>query len=115
MPECDRPEYHDPNWNTRDDHVPIWIMITHLFFLSWTVANAHDPVLFIGGFLFFLGFFQITIYFQNHIDLKPALLVAFFIAGLVIHGTLQAWWIAPLLSNLPDAGLNITSIFFNCI
>ncbi len=34
-----------------------------------------------------------------------------FIAGLVIHGTLQAWWIAPLLSNLPDAGLNITSIF----
>ncbi len=58
LPECDRPEYHDPNWNTRDDHVPIWIMITHLFFLSWTVANAHDPVLFIGGFLFFFRVFS---------------------------------------------------------
>lgn len=111
LPPSDRPEYHDPNWNTREDRVPLWIMFTHLGFLVWTVVNAHDPVLFIGGFLFFLGFFQITIYYQNSIDLKPALLVAFFITGLIIHGTLQAWWIAPLLANLPEMGLNITSIF----
>lgn len=111
LPESERPEYHDPNWNIRDSKVPIWIMIVHLCFLGWTVANSNDPVLFIAGFLFFLGFYQITSYFQNHIDLKPALLVAFFISGLVIHGTLQAWWIAPLLSNLPELGLNVVSIF----
>lgn len=110
LPVEKRPEYHDPNWNKREDHVPVWIMIVHLFFLGFTVVNAHDPVLFLGGFLFFLGFFQITFYYQNHIDLKPALLVAFFIAGLVIHGTLQAWWIAPLLAHLPALGLNVTSI-----
>ena len=29
-------------------------------FLAWTVVNAHYPALFIGGFLFFLGFVRAT-------------------------------------------------------
>ena len=33
-------------------------------------------------------------------NLRPPLLVGFFLAGLVVHGTLQAWWIAPILSRL---------------
>jgi Na+/H+ antiporter NhaD/arsenite permease-like protein len=37
----------------------------------------------------------------------PALLVGFFLAGLVIHGGLQAWWIAPVLSSLPELPLMI--------
>lgn len=111
LPDEDRPPYRDPNWNTREGSVPAWIISVHLAFLIWTVINAHDPVLFLSGFLFFLGFFQVTVFYQNRIDLKPALLVAFFIAGLVIHGTLQSWWIGPLLEHLPSTGLNITSIF----
>ncbi len=111
LPEEMRPTYRDPNWNTREAAVPAWIISVHVAFLIWTVVNAHDPVLFMSGFLFFLGFFQVTVFYQNRIDLKPALLVAFFIAGLVIHGTLQSWWIGPLLEHLPSTGLNITSIF----
>jgi len=110
LPDEDRPAYRDPNWNSRESAVPKWIIAVHILFLIWTVANSHDPVLFLSGFLFFLGFFQVTNFYQNRIDLKPALLVAFFLAGLVIHGTLQAWWIAPILGNLPELGLNITSI-----
>jgi len=37
--------------------------------------------------------------------LRPALLVGFFLAGLVVHGGLQAWWIAPVLGSLSQNAL----------
>lgn len=107
----DRPVQTDPNWDNREDPVPFWIIMAHVGFMIWTIFTAHEPVLFLGGFFFYLGFYQVTAFYQNRIDLKPALLVAFFIAGIVIHGSLQAWWIAPLLANLPELGLNVTAIF----
>lgn len=85
--------------------VPAWIIAVHLAALAWTVSLSHYPVLFIGGFLFFLGFAKTTAPFQTPIDLKPPLLVGFFLAGLVIHGGLQGWWIAPTLSALTDIPL----------
>jgi len=85
--------------------VPAWIIGVHLAALAWTVSLSHYPVLFIGGFLFFLGFAKATVPFQTPIDLKPPLLVGFFLAGLVIHGGLQGWWIAPTLSALTDVPL----------
>lgn len=105
-----KPTYFDPNWDSRDASVPKWIICIHVFFLVWTVFTSHIPALFMGGFLFYLGFFQATGYYQNRLNLKPALLVAFFLAGLIVHGTLQEWWIAPILANLPEIGLNLTSI-----
>lgn len=87
-------------WRDRKDPVPPWITLVHIFFLGWTVLNAHYPPMFIGGFLFFLGFAQATKHHQNPINLKPSLLVGFFLAGLVIHGGLQAWWIQPVLASL---------------
>lgn len=111
LAEGQRPVVIDPNWDNREDPVPAWIIGVHVLFMLWTIVNAHEPVLFMGGFLFFLGFYQVTSYYQNRIDLKPALMVAFFIAGLIIHGSLQAWWIAPILGNLPELGLNLMSIF----
>jgi hypothetical protein len=80
--------------------VPPWVAAIHLLFIGWTVMNAHYPPLFIGGFLFFLGFARATRPYQSPIDLKPPLLVGFFLAGLVIHGGLQAWWIEPTLASL---------------
>ncbi|MGB3367448.1 MAG: putative Na+/H+ antiporter [Acidaminobacteraceae bacterium] len=110
LPEEHRPKYWDLNWDHREDIVPLWVILVHIGFLIWTVANADTPALFLGGFLFYLGFFQVTSFYQNRLDLKPALLVAFFLAGLIIHGTLQSWWISPLIANLPAFGLNITAI-----
>lgn len=105
-----KPPYHDPHWDFRDDKVPRWVTLVHIGFLVWTIINVHNTVLFLGGFLFFLGFFQVTSFYQNRLDLKPALLVAFFLSGIIIHGTLQAWWISPILANLPSLGINITAI-----
>lgn len=110
LSEDQKPPYRDPHWDEREDHVPSWIIAVHLVFLVWTILNSHTPVLFTGGFLFFLGFFQVTSFYQNRLDLKPALLVAFFLSGLIIHGTLQAWWISPVLGNLPPLSLNLTAI-----
>ena len=83
--------------------VPAWIVATHLLFLGWTVFTAHTPALFVAGFLYFLAFTQATAPHQDPVNLRPPLLVGFFLAGLVVHGTLQAWWIAPLLARL-DVG-----------
>ena len=85
--------------------VPAWVTATHLMFMAWTVVNAHYPVLFLGGFLFFLGFARATSVYQSRIELKTPLLVGFFLAGLVIHGGLQGWWIAPVLGRLSEIPL----------
>jgi predicted cation transporter len=77
----------------------------HLGFLAWTVFTNHHPVLFLGGFLFFIGFTQATAHHQDELSLRSPLLVAFFLAGLVIHGSLQSWWIQPLLSKLGSSSL----------
>ena len=85
--------------------LPVWVTVVHLFFMAWTVVNAHYPALFLGGFLFFLGFARATAAYQSRIDLRGPLLVGFFLGGLVIHGGLQAWWIAPVLSSLSEEPL----------
>ncbi|MEO8601237.1 MAG: putative Na+/H+ antiporter [bacterium] len=90
--------------------VPAWITAVHLGFLVWTVANAHYPVLFLGGFLFFLGFAKATKPEQDPIELGSPLLVGFFLAGLVIHGGLQGWWIAPVLASLTEVPLFLSAI-----
>lgn len=85
--------------------VPKTLIGIHLFFLGWTVLTNHYPVLFMGGFLFFLGLTQATAHHQDELSLRGPLLVSFFLAGLVIHGGLQAWWIAPLLGRLGEVPL----------
>ena len=105
LPEHERPDFHDPQWDERDDPIPAWVTICHVGFMAWTIANAHYPGLFIPGLLFFLGFSQVTSPFQNRIDLKPPLLVGFFLGGLVVHGGVQGWWIAPVLGNLTEIPL----------
>lgn len=88
---------------------PPWVVASHLAFMAWTVFTAHYPALFLGGFLFFLGFARATAPYQSRVELKTPLLVGFFLAGLVIHGGLQGWWIGPLLGRLPESPLFLGS------
>jgi hypothetical protein len=87
--------------------VPAWVTVCHVLFMAWSVANAHYPALFLGGFLFFLGFARATAAYQNRTDFRTPMLVGFFLAGLVIHGGLQGWWLAPLISRLSELPLFI--------
>ena len=85
--------------------VPGWLVGAHMAFMAWTVVNAHYPALFLAGFLFFLGFAKATAPYQSRMELRTPLLVGFFLAGLVIHGGLQGWWIGPVLGGLAESPL----------
>jgi hypothetical protein len=89
--------------------IPWWVTGVYVLFIVWTVANAHYPALFLGGFLFFLGFDRATAAYSTLSDFKTPLLVGFFLAGLVIHGGLQGWWIGPVLSGLAEVPLFVGS------
>ena len=89
-------------WAEREDPIPFFVTFVHIAFLAWTVLNAHDPPLFILGFMFFLGFSQTTGHHQNEVHMKSPLLVGFFLAGLVIHGKCQSWWIEPLITSIDN-------------
>lgn len=88
------------SWDDRKDKIPSWVTVGHVLFLAWTVYFSHVPVLFIGGFLFFIGFTVATPQYQNNISLRVPMMVAFFLAGLVILGGVQAWWLEPVLMGL---------------
>lgn len=109
LPRDKRPKLSDPNWDSRGGDVPRWIMLVHVAFMVWTIINAHHPAIFVSGMLFFIGFSHVTWPFQNTINLKSPMLVGFFLGGLVIHGGLQGWWIAPVLGSLGELPLMISA------
>jgi len=96
---------HPASWHERETAIPAWVTGVHVAFLGWTVYTAHFPVLFVGGFLFFLAFIMATRHHQNSVSMRSPMLVGFFLAGLVIHGGCQGWWIAPVIVMLPDQAL----------
>lgn len=97
------------SWQDRNDPVPAWVTICHLAALAWTVLFAHDPPMFMGGFLFFMAFTEATSHHQNPLSIRTSILVGFFLAGLVIHGGFQAWWIEPVLRSLGEWPLMVGS------
>ena len=86
---------------------PWLIVVIHLVFLMLVVILAHHPVVFMGIFLFFLGFTAAYHQHQSPLILREALLVAFFLAGLVVLGGQQQWWLQPLLMDM-----NETTVYF---
>jgi hypothetical protein len=95
--------------------LPAWITLAHMTFMAWTVFTAHYPALFGGGFLFFLGFVKATSPYQTRIVLRSPLLVGPFLAGLVVHGGLQGWWIAPVLASLSDVPLFLGAMVLTAV
>jgi hypothetical protein len=81
---------------------PLLAVLIHLIFLTLVVLFAHHAVVFMGIFLFFLGFTAAYQRYQNPLILREALLVAFFLAGLVVLGGQQQWWLQPLLMDMDD-------------
>ena len=87
--------------------MPLTVAAIHMAFLVGVVVFAHHPVVFMGLFLFFLGYTTAYARHQSPLILREGLLVAFFLAGLVVLGGLQQWWLQPLLT-----GIEPTALFF---
>ncbi len=87
--------------------LPAWVSASHLLFLAGVVTFAHHPAAFLGILLFFLGFTAAYPQFQDRLILREGLLVAFFLAGLVVLGGQQRWWLEPLLR-----GMDANTVYF---
>lgn len=83
--------------NSEENSVPNWVTCIHILFIVWTVIISHYPAVFVASFLFYLGFHQLTRDHQYPIRVRHPMLIGLFLAGLVIHGGLQGWWVVDLL------------------
>ena len=104
--------------NTDEIKIPLLVKLIHLAFLAATVVFAHHPVIFMGLFLLFIGFTKAYEQYQSPLILGQGLLVGFFLAGLVVLGGLQQWWLQPIVSSLEPialffAALGLTAITDN--
>lgn len=95
---ADRPAAAEPS-------MPWPVPLVHVALLACVVMLAHHPVAFLGLFLLFLGFARAYERYQDALLIKEALLVAFFLAGLVVLGGLQRWWLQPIVSSLDPLAL----------
>jgi hypothetical protein len=102
----DTPGPDDPDSTS----VPRTVQLVHLLFLLAVVLTAHHAAVFFGLFLFFLGFTSAYARYQQPLLLKEALLVAFFLAGLVVLGGMQEWWLQPLISDM-----HANTLFFGAL
>lgn len=84
---------------------PLWLTLLHLLFLAAVVYFAHHPDVFFGVFMLFLGIVTATREYQDRLKLREGLLVGFFLAGLVTLGSLQGYWLRPLVSGLSGSML----------
>lgn len=82
--------------------VPAWLIITHLVLIAGVVLLMHHLPAFIGLFLLFLGVAAATREYQDDLRLREALLVGYFLMGLVVFGALQKWWLQPTLSVMSE-------------
>lgn len=103
-------KYLAPAATAESKPVPLKVSAIHLAFLAAVVLLAHHPVLFLGLFLLFLGFTQAYQRYQDPLILKEGLLVGFFLAGLVVLGGMQQWWLQPIVSSLAP-----TALFFGAL
>ncbi|GGH58792.1 membrane protein [Comamonas phosphati] len=97
------------------ERVPLPVVLVHLVLLAAVVLFAHHPVMFLGLFLMFLGFTQAYGKHQSPLIIKEALLVGFFLAGLVVLGGMQQWWLQPMVSGLQPLALFIGAVGLTAI
>ena len=87
--------------------VPLPLIIVHLVMIAGVVLFAHHAPIFIGIFLLFMGIANAYPQYQDRLILREGLLVGFFLAGLVVLGGMQSWWLQPLLTQMSP-----TSVYY---
>ena len=89
---------------------PWLVRVISLLFLAGVVLFAHNAEVYLGILIFFLAFAHAYPQFQERLIMREAFLVAFFLAGLVVLGGQQQWWLTPLLLSMND-----NQVFFSAV
>lgn len=89
-----------PRSRTSVQKIPFWMVLSHVFFMALVVRYHTSMAFFVPLFLLFIGWTDVTREHQEPLKLREALLVGFFLGGLVTLGQLQRWWIEPIVSSL---------------
>lgn len=87
--------------------VPLWVTLIQCLFLAFVVRYHESMAFFVPLFLLFVGWHEVTNEFQEPLKLREALLVGFFLGGLVTLGKMQSWWIIPIVEGLSPGQLFI--------
>jgi len=75
----------------------------HLILLLGVIFFVHDLIIFLGIFLIFLAVVNAFNQYQDKLIINQAFLVSLFLAGLVVLGGQQKWWLQTVLAKLtPD-------------
>lgn len=100
----------DPDAAKKEVKIPLTVILMHLLFLCGVVMFAHNPIIFTWILLFFIGYTTAYPKHQSPLILKEALLVGFFLGGLVVLGSLQGWWLQPVLESMSP-----TAVFYGSL
>jgi Na+/H+ antiporter NhaD/arsenite permease-like protein len=90
--------------------VPAGFVAANVMLLGLVVFTNHHPEIFMGLFLLFLGLAEAYARHHDRLILREGLLVAFFLAGLVVLGGQQQWWLQSVLTSLDES-----SVFFGAV
>ena len=85
--------------------VPAALVLANALILAAVVFTNHHPEAFMGLFLLFLGLAEAYRRHHDRLMLREGLMVAFFLAGLVVLGGQQQWWLQDVLSRLGEGTL----------
>jgi hypothetical protein len=85
--------------------VPTLLVALNVLLLAAVVFTNHQPEAFMGLFLLFLGLAEAYRRHHDRLLLREGLMVAFFLAGLVVLGGQQRWWLQDVLSRLDESAL----------
>lgn len=110
-----RRHLHLPPDSGTETPVPLAVSVAHAAILLMVVGLAHHPVAFLALFLLFLGFTRAYDRYQSPLVIREALLVGFFLAGLVVLGGLQGWWLQPIVSALDPISLFVGALSLTAI
>lgn len=92
-----RPAISNTNENAKK--IPFFVIATNVIFLVLAIMYHKYSVFVLSLFLLFIGFYEVTKEHQKDLKIREALLISFFIGGIVILGGLQSWWISPIIKS----------------
>jgi hypothetical protein len=90
---------------SEDPRVPFAFVLVNLAILCAVVMTNHHREAFVGLFLLFLGLAEAYKRYHDRLILREGLMVAFFLAGLVVLGAQQQWWLQGVLARLDETTL----------